>query len=61
MYRSDCVVAVRLELRNINSTDAMCLNRVDVDNEAVLERTDQLPFFIDRDVTHIVVQVIAGD
>jgi len=40
MYRSDCVVAVCLELRNINSTDAMCLNRVDADNEAILERTD---------------------
>ena len=36
MHRSNRVVAIRLELRNINSTDAVRLNGVDVDNKAVL-------------------------
>lgn len=48
MHRGDCIVAVRLQLCNIDSTDAMCLNGVDVDNEAVLGETHQLTAFLSK-------------
>lgn len=36
MHRSNRVVAIRLQLCNINCTNAVCLNRIDVDDEAIL-------------------------
>lgn len=36
VYRSDRVVAVRLEFRDVNRTDTVCLNRVNINDEAVL-------------------------
>jgi hypothetical protein len=36
VHRSDRVVAVGLELCNVNGTDAVCLDRIDIDNEAIL-------------------------
>jgi hypothetical protein len=41
MHRSDRVVAICLELRNVNCTDAVRLNRIDVDDEAVLDAMGQ--------------------
>ena len=39
VHRGNRIVAVGFELCNVNSTDAMCLDRIDVDNEAVLLRS----------------------
>jgi DNA-binding response OmpR family regulator len=36
MHRSDRVVAIRLELRDVDCTDAVRLDRINVDDEAVL-------------------------
>jgi hypothetical protein len=36
MHRSNCVVTVCLELRNVNSTNAMRLDCINVNDEAIL-------------------------
>lgn len=36
MHRSNCEVAVALELRYVDSTNAVCLDCIDIDNIAIL-------------------------
>ena len=44
MYRGDCVVSIGLELRDVDCTNAVCLDRVDVDDEAVLRALNKSCF-----------------
>jgi hypothetical protein len=43
VHRSDRVVAIGLEFRDVDSTDAVRLNGINVDDEAVLHPVSQLP------------------
>ena len=63
MHRSDRVVAISLELRDVDCTDAVRLDRVNIDDEAVLDAVSRRAVLSPQrsGLTHIVVRVVTRD